>query len=65
MRAIKTADAVKAFGTKRDLAIAIGRTPSAVYKWGEDVPRLAIGDVRAAMDRKARADAIMQEHLAG
>lgn len=65
MRAIKTADAVQALGNKRELALAIGRSPSAVYKWGEYVPRLAIGDVRAAMKRKAKADKIMQEHLFG
>ncbi|WP_295487928.1 Cro/CI family transcriptional regulator [uncultured Pseudomonas sp.] len=60
MADIKTADAAKALGSKRALAKAIGRSESAVYRWGEYVPRLAQNDVAEAMKRKARADKVMQ-----
>ena len=49
---MKTEDAVKQFGSVRQLANAIGVTEQAVYKWGENVPELRRYQIEALAKEK-------------
>ena len=46
MRAMKTEDAIKAFGSPKELAAALGITREAIYQWGDDVPELRAYQIR-------------------
>lgn len=50
---MRTDEAVEIFGTQKALAAAIGISPSAVYQWGEFVPKSRQQSVRLAMRAKA------------
>lgn len=50
---MRTDEAVEIFGTQKALAAAIGISPSAVYQWGEFVPKPRQQSVRLAMCAKA------------
>lgn len=53
---MKTEDAIKAFGSAKALADALGIWPQAVYAWGDTVPELRayqIKDILAKMESKA------------
>lgn len=39
LRAMKTADAIRYFGTKAALARALGIKPPSIHDWGELVPK--------------------------
>jgi len=43
---MKTADAIKLFGSVRALAAALDITVQAVYGWGDDVPKLRVYQIR-------------------
>lgn len=46
---MKTQDAIQAFGGRRYLAIALGLSVQAVQKWGEDVPKKRVGQIKDAL----------------
>ena len=50
---MRTEDAVEVFKTKEALAKAIGISPSAVYQWGDIVPKSRCESIRLAMRAKA------------
>ncbi len=50
---MRTEDAVEVFKTKEALAKAIGISPSAVYQWGDIVPKSRRESIRLAMRAKA------------
>lgn len=58
-RMMRVDDAVEFFGTKHAMAQAIGLSVSAVYQWGEEVPKSRRESVRLAM--KARAEQLETE----
>ena len=49
MRAMKTKDAIKAFGSPKELAAALGITREAIYQWGDTVPELRAYQIRELM----------------
>lgn len=49
---MKTADAISAFSSVRDLAAGLGITVQAVYAWGEDVPALRVYQIRDLLAAK-------------
>ena len=46
---MKTAEAIKHFGSIRKLAEALGLSVQAVYRWGEDVPPLRVYQIKDLM----------------
>lgn len=51
---MKTAEAVKMFGNVRQLADALGVTEQAIYKWGDDVPKLRCYQIEALAKEKSQ-----------
>jgi hypothetical protein len=51
---MKTEEAVKIFGSVRQLADAIGISEQAVYKWGENVPELRRYQIEALAKEKSK-----------
>jgi transcriptional repressor of cell division inhibition gene dicB len=47
-------EAIRAFGTARALAEAIGVTEQAVSKWGDVVPELRVFQIKAIMAERAQ-----------
>lgn len=50
---MRVSDVLEFFDTKQEIAEAIGISDSAVYQWGEEVPKSRRESVRMAMRLKA------------
>ena len=53
---MKTEEAVKAFGSRKALADALGVWPQAVYSWGDDVPDLRAYQIKEIMAKRGQDD---------
>lgn len=56
MRPMKTEDAIKAFGSPKELAAALGITREAIYQWGDDVPELRAYQIRELLAKRQAAE---------
>lgn len=50
---MKTDEAIKAFGTPKDLAAALKITREAIYQWGDTVPELRAYQIRELLAARA------------
>ena len=53
---MKTNDAIRAFGSTRQLAAALGLSVQAIYQWGEDVPPLRAYQINDLLANRAKPD---------
>lgn len=56
MPSMKTDDAIKAFGTPKELAAALGITREAIYQWGDTVPELRAYQIRELLAARESAE---------
>ena len=51
---MNTVDAIRLFGTVRELAKALEITEQAIYQWGEKVPALRAYQIREKLQKRGR-----------
>jgi hypothetical protein len=52
---VKKAWVIKQFGGVRATARALGIDPAAVSRWGEDIPRMRVYQVRYVLERRRQS----------
>jgi hypothetical protein len=53
---MKTQEAIQAFGSIKELAVALGITQPAIYQWGVDVPPLRAYQINDLLAKRAKPD---------
>lgn len=58
---MKTKEAIKIFGNKRKISLALGISRAAVSAWGKDVPPLRAYQIREIAEKMAENKKHLQE----